>query len=166
MPPHDWHPQANLQHILWAEMEGTHTSSSLLPKAFRFSSRSPSASRHQSPIASPAHSPIASRSSSPTRPMPLPDLSALKADLPRIPSYEQSELDAHRHEDVPIIEGVFKNSRQIRVAINPSTTGEVSALDDRLEGVASGLGAYKIHLRSPLVRSLGRICPLAMSEAD
>ena len=170
MPPHDWHPEANLRHVLWAELEGTHTTSSLLPKALRIATRSPSTSRapsrQHSPIASPAHSPIGSRASSPTRTgrsMPMPDLARLTVDeLPRVPSYEQSEMEAHRNggnaggpssplEDVPALEGVYKNSRHIRVAFNPSITGGTVSLDDRLDGTASGLGSYKVHLRSPLV---------------
>lgn len=183
MPVHDWHPEANLRHEIWAELEGipSHTSSSsLLPKALRMgggggggNGRSPSASRghsplpsrHHSPVGSPARSPASSRPSSPgpghgqgsRRHMPLPDLSTLSIDtsIPRIPSYEQSEAEASGVntpvEEVPMLEGTYRVTRNIRAVYNPNANGGTTALDDRLEGMAPGLGVYRMHLRSPLV---------------
>lgn len=167
MPVHDWHPEAKLRYEIWAELEGV-PSSSLLPKSLRIGSRSPSASRavsprpsrHHTPLASPSISPASSRPSSPHPPphMPLPDLSQLSIDtIPRVPSYEQSELAASGLatpvEDVPMLEGIYRAVRPIKAVYNPSPTRSTTNLDDRLQGVAPGLGPYLMHLRSPLVSS-------------
>jgi hypothetical protein len=62
------------------------------------------------------------------------------------PTYEASEYEW--------IKGIYDVSRVIMVIYNPVSTGGVSTLDERANGMASGLGLWEMRLSSDVVGSL------------
>lgn len=172
LAPHDWHPEAHINHDLFAEIEGLphhHTSHSFFP--FRSSSPSSSSSRSASRNRNHSQNQIGgrdrSRGSSPT-PGELggytasPSISLIRQvdSLPTVPSYEQSEADAlgvrlgdtgktgTGQNDNDWIEGTFKVIRSLRLCYNPNERGEINMLDVRQTGLIDGLGVWHLQYRS------------------
>lgn len=179
LAPHDWHPEGIVRHDLFAQIEGIPTSHfSFFHRAQTPSRRSasrhqsPSTSRHQSPSAGPSrhHSPAStragSRASSPGpgehsflssfREPPSISLVQQVNTFPPVPTYEQSEKAAARHEqendhDGTWLEGSFRVTRAVELCYNPHPTGGINTLDERTTGDAPGLGGYELVFKAPAV---------------
>ena len=87
--------------------------------------------------------------------------------LPPVPTYEQSEFDAHGHgnglngknvngneHDGSWLEGTFKVTRAVKLVYNPHPTGGINALEERTGGIVPGLGGYELMFRAPVVSLL------------
>jgi len=187
---HDWHPEGKIRHELYAEIESipvSHFSFFHRTQSPAGRNKSSSKSRHQSPSAStsasrhvsPHNSHPASRAASPVRGehsflsnmREPPTISLVQQinTLPPVPTYEQSEFDAHGHgnglngkngsgngneHDGSWLEGTFKVTRAVKLVYNPHPTGGINALEERTGGVVPGLGGYELMFRAPVVSLL------------
>jgi hypothetical protein len=175
LAPHDWHHNGKVTQELFAEVEGqpVSTSSFSLFGGGR-SGRSRSSASTNRGSATPGYlsprSP-ASSGSPPGSPLALsPMLSAAASlsitrqeipELPRVPSYEQSQLDnaqpmspSNPAKADDWISGTKVISRNIMAIHNPSRLGGSSDLDERQSGFAPGIGVWDLKIFSDVVRHL------------
>jgi len=75
-------------------------------------------------------------------------------DLPKAPTYEQSQAAAGKKPDEGWIVGTHSAERDVMVIYNPNPQAGHSDLDERQSGYAPGIGVYDLKLFSDVVCAL------------